>query len=51
MIGRGSVETADRYQLARKAIATAVMEAKPPVWEEFREAIGKDFQLTSKTLW
>lgn len=51
LIGWVSEEAGDRYQLARKATATAIMEAKTPVWEEFREAIEKDFQLTSKKLW
>ncbi len=42
---QGSSETADRYWEARGAAASAVAEAKTWVWEEFREAMEKDFWL------
>lgn len=41
----GSVEAASNYRLAKKAAAKAVMEAKTLVWEEFGEAMEKDFRL------
>lgn len=38
---QGSPEAADRYWEARRAAASAVAEAKTPVWEEFGEAMDK----------
>lgn len=46
-----SVEAADRYRLARRAKARTVVEAKTCVWEEFGEAMEKDFQLVSTKFW
>ncbi len=40
-MAQGSPEAADRYQEARRAAASVVMEAKARVWEEFGEAIGR----------
>lgn len=44
-LARVSTKRADRYQSAKRAAAAAVAEAKPWVWEEFTEAVEKDFQL------
>ncbi len=50
-LAQGSSEAADRYQEARRAAASVVAEAKTWVWEEFREAMEKDFQLASRKFW
>ena len=44
-------KTADRYREARRAAASAVTKAKTRAWEEFREAMEKDFQLASRKFW
>jgi len=41
----------DRYREAKRTAASAVAEAKARVWEEFGEAIEKDFQLASRRFW
>ena len=48
-LAQGSPEAADGYRQARqaRAAASAVTEAKTWVWEEFGEAIEKDFWLAS----
>jgi len=48
---QGSPETAERYWEARRAAASAVAEAKTRVWEEFKEAMEKDFWLASRKFW
>ena len=50
-LAQGSPETADRYRQARRAAASAVTKAKTQVWEEFGEAMEKDFRLASKKFW
>ncbi|KAL3999284.1 ornithine decarboxylase [Sarotherodon galilaeus] len=40
----GTPEAADRYRQAKRNAARAVAEAKTRVWEEFGEAMEKDFQ-------
>lgn len=50
-LARGSPEAADRYRVARRAAASAVAEAKTRVWEEFGEAMEKDFRLASRKFW
>ena len=44
-----SPDMADR--LDRRAAASEVDKAKTREWEEFGEAMEKDFQLASKTFW
>ncbi|XP_054860769.1 uncharacterized protein LOC118470292 [Amphiprion ocellaris] len=46
-----SPEAADRYQLAKRAAAVTAAEAKTRVWEEFGEAMEKDFWLASRKFW
>lgn len=41
----GLTRNADRYYLVKKVAARAVMEANTWVWEEFGEAMKKDYQL------
>lgn len=44
MVGLGgSAEAVDRYRLARRPAARAVMDAETWVWEEFGEAMERDF--------
>jgi len=50
-LAQGSPETADGYLEARRAAASAVTEAKTRVWEEFGEAMEKDFRLASRKFW
>ena len=50
-LAQGSPETADGYQEARRAVASAVAKAKTQVWEEFGEAMEKDFRLASQKFW
>ncbi|XP_054862758.1 golgi transport 1Ba isoform X1 [Amphiprion ocellaris] len=47
-LARGSPEAANGYRLAKRA---AVAEAKTRVWEEFVEAMEKDFRLVSRRFW
>ncbi|KAI3364919.1 hypothetical protein L3Q82_001099 [Scortum barcoo] len=46
----GTPEAADGYQQARWNAAWAVAEAKTWVWEEFSEAMEKDFRLAPKVI-
>ncbi|KAK0143288.1 hypothetical protein N1851_018576 [Merluccius polli] len=48
---KASPEAADRYWEARRAAASAVAKAKTRVWEEFGEAMEKDFRLASRKFW
>jgi len=50
-LAQGSPETADGYREAGRAVASAVTEAKTWVWEEFGEAMEKDFRLASRKFW
>uniref|UniRef100_A0A3Q3T275 Reverse transcriptase domain-containing protein n=1 Tax=Mastacembelus armatus TaxID=205130 RepID=A0A3Q3T275_9TELE len=47
----GTSEAADRYRRAKRAAAQAVMEAKTRVWEEFGEAMEKDYLSAPKKFW
>ena len=44
-------DTAERYRLARRAAASEFTKTKTLVWEEFREAMEKDFQLAPQKFW
>jgi len=48
---QGSPEAADRYRQARRAAATVVEDAKTRAWEEFGEAMEKDFRSASRRFW
>ena len=50
-LAQGSPEAADRYRQARRAAAAAVADAKTRTWEEFGEAMEKDFRLASRKFW
>jgi len=50
-LAQGSPETADGYREAKRAAASALAEVKTWVWEEFGEAMEKDFQLVSRKFW
>uniref|UniRef100_A0A669BVU6 Endonuclease/exonuclease/phosphatase domain-containing protein n=1 Tax=Oreochromis niloticus TaxID=8128 RepID=A0A669BVU6_ORENI len=50
-LARGTSEAADRYRHAKRNAARAVAEAKTRVWEEFGEAMEKDFRTASKRFW
>lgn len=47
-LAQGTPEVADSYREARRTTATEVAEAKTWVWEEFGEAIEKDFRSAPK---
>uniref|UniRef100_A0A669BJZ3 Reverse transcriptase domain-containing protein n=1 Tax=Oreochromis niloticus TaxID=8128 RepID=A0A669BJZ3_ORENI len=47
----GTPEAADRYRQAKWNAARAMAEAKTRVWEEFGEAMEKDFRTASKRFW
>ena len=44
VLSQGTPEAVARYPQARRTAASAVTEAKQQVWEEFGEAMEKDFQ-------
>ncbi len=44
----GTPEAADRYRQAKRSAARVVVEAKTRAWEEFGEAMEKDYRLASK---
>ena len=48
---QGTPEAVARYRLARRTAASAVTEAKQWVWEEFGQAMEKDFRLAPKHFW
>uniref|UniRef100_A0A671UP04 Reverse transcriptase domain-containing protein n=1 Tax=Sparus aurata TaxID=8175 RepID=A0A671UP04_SPAAU len=50
-LSRGTPEAADGYRQAKRAAARAVSEAKTRVWEEFGEAMEKDYRSASKKFW
>ena len=50
-LAQGSPEAADRYRSAKWTAAAAVAEAKTRVWEEFGEAMEKDFRSASRKFW
>jgi len=47
-LAQGYNEIADGYWEAKRTAASAVAEAKTRVWEEFVEAMEKDFRLASR---
>ncbi|XP_054643965.1 uncharacterized protein LOC129188028 [Dunckerocampus dactyliophorus] len=47
----GTPEAADGYRQAKRHAASAVVEAKTRVWEEFGEAMKHDFWSASKRFW
>uniref|UniRef100_A0AAY5K1H3 Endonuclease/exonuclease/phosphatase domain-containing protein n=1 Tax=Esox lucius TaxID=8010 RepID=A0AAY5K1H3_ESOLU len=47
----GTPEAADRYRQAKQTAAREVVEAKTQAWEEFGEAMEKDYWLASKRFW
>ncbi|XP_070399597.1 uncharacterized protein [Nothobranchius furzeri] len=47
----GSPEAADRYQIAKRGAAVAVAKAKSWAWEEFGEAMEKDYRSAPKRFW
>ncbi|KAK3548817.1 hypothetical protein QTP70_020700, partial [Hemibagrus guttatus] len=54
VIGRklwGTPEAADAYQQAKRTVAWVVSEAKTRVWEEFCEAMEKDYWTASRKFW
>jgi len=46
-LSQGSHEAADRHRMAKRSVVYVVAEAKTRAWEEFCEAMDKDFQLAS----
>ncbi len=44
-------EAADGYRQAKRSAARVVVEAKTRAWEEFGEAMEKDYRLASKRFW
>ncbi|GAA6083977.1 receptor-type tyrosine-protein phosphatase F-like, partial [Tachysurus ichikawai] len=46
-LAQGTPEAADRYRRDKRVVA----EAKTRVWEEFGEAMEKDYRLASKKFW
>ncbi|KAK3527366.1 hypothetical protein QTP86_021932, partial [Hemibagrus guttatus] len=48
---RGTPEAAEAYRLAKQAAACVVSEAKTLVWEEYGEAMEKDYRTASEKYW
>ena len=51
VLSQGTPEAVARYRQARRTAASAVTEAKQRVWEEFGEAMEKDFRSAPKHFW
>ncbi|XP_068166163.1 sialate:O-sulfotransferase 2-like [Antennarius striatus] len=51
MLSLVTPEAVARYRRAKRTAASAVMEAKQRVWEEFREAMEKDYRTAPKLFW
>ncbi len=47
----GTPEAADGYRQAKRSAARVVVEAKTRAWEEFGEAMERDYRLASKRFW
>ena len=47
----GTPEAADGYRQAKRNAASAVAEAKTRAWEEFGEAMERDYRSASKRFW
>ncbi|KAK3560274.1 hypothetical protein QTP86_004203 [Hemibagrus guttatus] len=50
-LARGTPEAAEAYQQAKRTTAMVVSEAKTRVWEEFGEAMEKDYRMASGKFW
>ncbi|KAK3553014.1 hypothetical protein QTP86_031160 [Hemibagrus guttatus] len=50
-LARGTPEAAEAYQQAKRTAAGVVLEAKTRVWEEFGEAMQKDYRMASEKFW
>ncbi|KAK3538885.1 hypothetical protein QTP86_018754 [Hemibagrus guttatus] len=50
-LARGTPEAAEAYRQAKRTTAVVVSEAKTWVWEEFGEAMEKDYQTASGKFW
>ncbi|KAK3523553.1 hypothetical protein QTP70_002456 [Hemibagrus guttatus] len=50
-LARGNPEAAKVYQQAKRTTAVMVSEAKTRVWEEFGEAMEKDYRTASGKFW
>jgi len=51
ILASGTLEAADGYRQAKRNAASAVAKAKTRAWEEFAEAMEKDFWTASKRFW
>ncbi|KAL6462549.1 hypothetical protein MHYP_G00289710 [Metynnis hypsauchen] len=47
----GTLEAKDGYRRAKRVAASAVAEAKTQVWEEFGEAMEKDYRQAPRRFW
>ncbi|KAK3532843.1 hypothetical protein QTP70_000267 [Hemibagrus guttatus] len=50
-LARGTPEAAEAYRQAKQTTAVVVSEAKTRVWEEFGEAMEKDYRTVSGKFW
>ncbi|KAK3544410.1 hypothetical protein QTP86_010798 [Hemibagrus guttatus] len=50
-LARGTPEAAEAYRQAKRTTAMVVSEAKTQVWEEFGEAMEKDYRTASGKFW
>ncbi|KAK3505944.1 hypothetical protein QTP70_018870, partial [Hemibagrus guttatus] len=50
-LARGTPEAAEAYRQAKRTTAVVVSEAKTRVWEEFGEAMEKDYRAASGKFW
>ncbi|KAK3538555.1 hypothetical protein QTP86_006718 [Hemibagrus guttatus] len=50
-LARGTLEAAEAYRQAKRTAAGVVSEAKTRVWEEFGEAMEKDYRTASGKFW
>ena len=51
VLSQRTPEAAARYRQARRTAASAVTEAKQRAWEEFGEAMEKDFRSAPNCFW
>ncbi|KAK3515774.1 hypothetical protein QTP70_031824, partial [Hemibagrus guttatus] len=50
-LAQGTPEAAEAYRQAKRTVAGVVSEAKTRVWEEFGEAMEKDYRTASGKFW
>ncbi|KAK3557953.1 hypothetical protein QTP86_003870 [Hemibagrus guttatus] len=50
-LARGTPEAAEAYRQAKRTTAVVVSEAKTWVWEEFGEAMEKDYRMALRKFW